>query len=121
MKKLLAITLFLSLFTACNPQHIGVVHLGENLTKIIVSNPKGEYMMLPVDEDQEQMQVMLYTGSKEDSWVDIKLATDPKKVDRYLPFYIGTEAEVQVWIWHAANSVPLVQEISIARNQAAKN
>lgn len=58
----------------------------KDLTTITVTNPT-KYLILPVEENMEEKQVKLDTGSPADTWMDIRLAQ--KKVDYYVPFALG--------------------------------
>ncbi len=56
----------------------------KNDTTIIkVENPT-KYLLLPIQEEKDEAQVLLYTGSKEDTWMDVRLAQNG--ADYYVPF-----------------------------------
>ena len=55
-------------------------------TIVTVDNPT-KYILLPVEEDQPESQVMLYTNNAADTWMDVRLAQN--KVDYYVPFKLG--------------------------------
>ena len=55
-------------------------------TIVTVDNPT-KYILLPVEEDQPESQVMLYTNNAADTWMDVRLAQN--KVDYYVPFRLG--------------------------------
>ena len=52
-------------------------------TVIKIGNPT-KYLLLPVQEEKDEAQVLLDTGSKEDTWMDVRLAQNG--ADYYVPF-----------------------------------
>ncbi len=59
----------------------------KNDTTIIkVENPT-KYLLLPIQEEKDEAQVLLYTGSKEDTWMDVRLAQNG--ADYYVPFALA--------------------------------
>ena len=52
-------------------------------TVIKIDNPT-KYLLLPVQEEKDEAQVLLDTGSKEDTWMDVRLAQNG--ADYYVPF-----------------------------------
>lgn len=58
----------------------------KDITTITVTNPT-KYLILPVEENMDEKQVKLDTGSPADTWMDVRLAQ--KKVDYYVPFALG--------------------------------
>lgn len=55
-----------------------------------------KYLILPVQEEKDQKQVKLDTGSPLDTWMDIRLAEN--KIDYDVPFELGTEKTATVKI-----------------------
>ncbi|MGI6224453.1 MAG: GH32 C-terminal domain-containing protein [Prevotella sp.] len=55
-------------------------------TIVNITNPT-KYLLLPVEEDQPESQVMLYTNNAADTWMDVRLAQN--KIDYYVPFKLG--------------------------------
>ncbi len=92
MLALAAATIFGSL--TVNAQKMNITTQGDTTT-ITIQNPK-KYLILPVEEDMKEEQVMLLTGSPEDTWMDVRLAQ--KKVDYNVPFELGTGKEAVVKI-----------------------
>lgn len=66
-------------------QKMNVEHHGDT-TVISVQNPT-KYLLLPIQEEQDEAQVLLSTGSKDDTWMDVRLAQNG--TDYYVPFALG--------------------------------
>ena len=66
-------------------QKMNIEHHG-NTTVISVQNPT-KYLLLPIQEEQDEAQVLLSTGSKDDTWMDVRLAQNG--ADYYVPFALG--------------------------------
>lgn len=66
-------------------QKMNVEHHGDT-TIISVQNPT-KYLLLPIQEEQDEAQVLLSTGSKDDTWMDVRLAQNG--TDYYVPFALG--------------------------------
>ncbi len=77
-----------------NAQKLNVTTSGDT-TIIKIQNPK-KYLILPVEEEQKEDQVMLFTGAADDTWMDVRLAQ--KKVDYNVPFALGGGKEATVKI-----------------------
>ncbi len=74
--------------TATQPvqaQKMNIEHHGDT-TVISVQNPT-KYLLLPIQEEQDEAQVLLSTGSKDDTWMDVRLAQNG--TDYYVPFALG--------------------------------
>ena len=74
--------------TATQPvqaQKMNIEHHGDT-TVISVQNPT-KYLLLPIQEEQDEAQVLLSTGSKDDTWMDVRLAQNG--ADYYVPFALG--------------------------------
>ena len=63
-------------------QKMNIEHHGDT-TVIKIDNPT-KYLLLPVQEEKDEAQVLLDTGSKEDTWMDVRLAQNG--ADYYVPF-----------------------------------
>lgn len=66
-------------------QKMNIEHHGDT-TVISVQNPT-RYLLLPIQEEQDEAQVLLSTGSKDDTWMDVRLAQNG--ADYYVPFALG--------------------------------
>ena len=66
-------------------QKMNIEHHGDT-TVISVQNPT-KYLLLPIQEEQDEAQVLLSTGSKDDTWMDVHLAQNG--TDYYVPFALG--------------------------------
>ncbi len=66
-------------------QKMNIEHHGDT-TIISVQNPT-KYLLLPIQEEQDEAQVQLSTGSKDDTWMDVRLAQNG--TDYYVPFALG--------------------------------
>lgn len=66
-------------------QKMNIEHHGDT-TVISVLNPT-RYLLLPIQEEQDEAQVLLSTGSKDDTWMDVRLAQNG--ADYYVPFALG--------------------------------
>lgn len=66
-------------------QKMNIEHHGDT-TVISVLNPT-KYLLLPIQEEQDEAQVLLSTGSKDDTWMDVRLAQNG--ADYYVPFALG--------------------------------
>ena len=66
-------------------QKMNIEHHGDT-TVISVQNPT-KYLLLPIQEEQDEAQVLLSTDSKDDTWMDVRLAQNG--ADYYVPFALG--------------------------------
>lgn len=66
-------------------QKMNIEHKGDT-TIIKVENPT-KYLLLPIQEEKDEAQVLLDTGSKEDTWMDVRLAQNGS--DYFVPFALG--------------------------------
>lgn len=66
-------------------QKMNIEHHGDT-TVISVQNPT-KYLLLPIQEEKDEAQVLLSTGSKDDTWMDVRLAQNG--ADYYVPFALG--------------------------------
>ena len=64
---------------------MNIEHRGDT-TIIKVENPT-KYLLLPIQEESDEAQVLLYTGGKDDTWMDIRLSQNG--ADYYVPFALG--------------------------------
>ena len=75
-------------------QKMNIEHHGDT-TVISVQNPT-KYLLLPIQEEQDEAQVLLSTGSKDDTWMDVRLAQNG--ADYYVPFALGNDKTATVKI-----------------------
>ena len=66
-------------------QKMNIEHHGDT-TVISVQNPT-KYLLLPIQEENDEAQMLLSTGSKDDTWMDVRLAQNG--TDYYVPFALG--------------------------------
>ena len=66
-------------------QKMNIEHHGDT-TVISVQNPT-KYLLLPIQEENDEAQVLLSTDSKDDTWMDVRLAQNG--TDYYVPFALG--------------------------------
>ena len=83
--KAACLMLMASATTSAFAQKMNIEHKGDT-TIIKVENPT-KYLLLPVQEEKDEAQVLLDTGSKEDTWMDVRLAQNGS--DYYVPFALG--------------------------------
>ena len=86
--------LMASATTSAFAQKTNIEHKGDT-TIIKVENPT-KYLLLPIQEEKDEAQVLLDTGSKDDTWMDVRLAQNGS--DYYVPFALGkgTTATVKI-------------------------
>ena len=75
-------------------QKMNIQHRGDT-TVINVENPT-KYLLLPVQESKDEARVLLDTGSKADTWMDVRLAENG--TDYYVPFALGEHKTATVKI-----------------------
>ena len=83
--KAACLMLMASATTSAFAQKMNIEHKGDT-TIIKVENPT-KYLLLPIQEEKDEAQVLLDTGSKEDTWMDVRLAQNGS--DYYVPFALG--------------------------------
>ena len=69
-------------------QKMNIEHKGDT-TIVKVENPT-KYLLLPIQEEKDEAQVILSTGDKEDTWMDVSLAQNG--VDYFVPFSLEKNA-----------------------------
>ena len=74
--------------TSSFAQKMNIEHKGDT-TIIRVENPT-KYLLLPIQEEKDEAQVILSTGDKEDTWMDVRLAQNG--ADYYVPFSLQKNA-----------------------------
>lgn len=82
MMKAACLMLMASATTSAFAQKMNIEHKGDT-TIIKVENPT-KYLLLPIQEEKDEAQVLLDTGSKDDTWMDVRLAQNGS--DYYVPF-----------------------------------
>ena len=83
--KAACLMLMASAITSAFAQKMNIEHKGDT-TIIKVENPT-KYLLLPIQEEKDEAQVLLDTGSKDDTWMDVRLAQNGS--DYYVPFALG--------------------------------
>ena len=83
--KAACLMLMASATTSAFAQKMNIEHKGDT-TIIKVENPT-KYLLLPIQEEKDEAQVLLDTGSEEDTWMDVRLAQNGS--DYYVPFALG--------------------------------
>ena len=83
--KAACLMLMASATTSAFAQKMNIEHKGDT-TIIKVENPT-KYLLLPIQEEKDEVQVLLDTGSKDDTWMDVRLAQNGS--DYYVPFALG--------------------------------
>ena len=71
--------------TSAFAQKMNIEQKGDT-TIIKVENPT-KYLLLPIQEEKDEAQVLLDTGSKDDTWMDVRLAQNGS--DYFVPFALG--------------------------------
>ena len=66
-------------------QKMNIEHHGDTTVSRVQKPTK--YLLLPIQEEQDEAQVLLSTGSKDDTWMDVSLAQNG--ADYYVPFALG--------------------------------
>lgn len=85
MLKAACLMLMASATTSAFAQKMNIEHKGDT-TIVKVENPT-KYLLLPIQEEKDEAQVLLDTGSKDDTWMDVRLAQNGS--DYYVPFALG--------------------------------
>ena len=85
MMKAACLMLMATATTSAFAQKMNIEHKGDT-TIIKVENPT-KYLLLPIQEEKDEAQVLLDTGSKDDTWMDVRLAQNGS--DYYVPFALG--------------------------------
>ena len=88
MMKAACLMLMASATTSAFAQKMNIEHKGDT-TIIKVENPT-KYLLLPIQEEKDEAQVILSTGDKEDTWMDVRLAQNG--VDYFVPFSLEKNA-----------------------------
>lgn len=83
--KAACLMLMASATTSAFAQKMNIEHKGDT-TIIKVENPT-KYLLLPIQEEKDEAQVLLDTGSTDDTWMDVRLAQNGS--DYYVPFALG--------------------------------
>ena len=88
MLKAACLMLMASATTSAFAQKMNIEHKGDT-TIVKVENPT-KYLLLPIQEEKDEAQVILSTGDKEDTWMDVRLAQNG--VDYFVPFSLEKNA-----------------------------
>lgn len=92
--KAACLMLMASATTSAFAQKMNIEHKGDT-TIVKVENPT-KYLLLPIQEEKDEAQVLLDTGSKDDTWMDVRLAQNGS--DYYVPFALGKDKTATVKI-----------------------
>ena len=85
INKAVCLTALMATATVTMAQKMNISHNGD--TTIVKVENVTKYLLLPVQEDKDEAQVMLSTGSDADTWIDVRLAQSG--TDYYVPFALG--------------------------------
>lgn len=83
--KAASLMLMATVAISATAQKMNIEHKGDT-TIIRVDNPT-KYILLPIQEEKDEAQVLLDTGSKDDTWMDVRLAQNG--ADYFVPFALG--------------------------------
>lgn len=88
--------LMLACTTGKEASSIAVVHQGDTLSIVTITQPT-KYILLPIQETSAEALVKLHTSSPADTYMDIRLAVD--SVDYYVPFALPDhDAKAELYI-----------------------
>ena len=79
--------LLMATATSATAQKLNITQSGD--TTIVRVQQPTRYLLLPVEEEKDEAQVLLDTGAKTDTWMDVRLSRG--KVDYYVPFALKGE------------------------------
>lgn len=96
--------------TCAMAQKINVVQSGDTVI-INIDNPM-RYLILPIEEEQEEAKVLLDNGRKDDTWMDIRLART--KTDYAVPFKLGTGKTATVKIVGITKDAQTLKEMRLS-------
>lgn len=96
--------------TAANAQSINISNNGDT-TIVTVTNPT-KYLILPVEEEQPEAQVLLDTGRKSDTWMDVRLAVS--KTDYEVPFALSKGKKAVVKILNLKNGAEALKKMRLS-------
>ena len=118
--KLTSIALATWLTAAAIPATAQVINveLKGDTTILNIKNPK-KYLILPVEEDKNEVKVLLDTGSPADTWMDIRLAQD--KVDYKVPFFVGNGKTARVKLLNVKPGMLALKDIRMSDIWSVKN
>ena len=88
ISKAACLMLMASATTSAFAQKMNIEHKGD--TTIIKVEKPTKYLLLPIQEEKDEAQVILSTGDKEDTWMDVRLAQNG--VDYFVPFSLEKNA-----------------------------
>lgn len=83
--KAACLMLMASATTSAFAQKMNIEQKGD--TTIIKVEDPTKYLLLPIQEEKDEAQVLLDTGSKDDTWMDVRLAQNGS--DYFVPFALG--------------------------------
>ena len=113
MLKAACLMLMASATTSAFAQKMNIEHKGDT-TIIKVENPT-KYLLLPIQEEKDEAQVILSTGDKEDTWMDVRLAQNG--VDYFVPFSLEKNAAGKL----VKGNVAIVKILGLKKDALAVN
>ena len=113
MLKAACLMLMASATTSAFAQKMNIEHKGDT-TIVKVENPT-KYLLLPIQEEKDEAQVILSTGDKEDTWMDVRLAQNG--VDYFVPFSLEKNAAGKL----VKGNVAIVKILGLKKDALAVN
>lgn len=93
-----------------NAQSFNISNNGDT-TIVTITNPT-KYLILPVEEEQPEAQVLLDTGRKTDTWMDVRLAVS--KTDYEVPFALSKGKKAVVKILNLKNGAEALKKMRLS-------
>lgn len=100
-----------------NAQSFNISNNGDT-TIVTITNPT-KYLILPVEEEQPEAQVLLDTGRKTDTWMDVRLAVS--KTDYEVPFALSKGKKAVVKILNLKNGTEALKKMRLSDTWDAAN
>ena len=100
-----------------NAQSFNISNNGDT-TIVTITNPT-KYLILPVEEEQPEAQVLLDTGRKTDTWMDVRLAVS--KTDYEVPFALSKGKKAVVKILNLKNGAEALKKMRLSDTWDAAN
>jgi len=100
-----------------NAQSFNISNNGDT-TIVTITNPT-KYLILPVEEEQPEAQVLLDTGRKSDTWMDVRLAVS--KTDYEVPFALSKGSKAVVKILNLKNGAEALKKMRLSDTWDATN
>ncbi|MBQ8022029.1 MAG: GH32 C-terminal domain-containing protein [Bacteroidales bacterium] len=90
LRTLLTAVLVMGLLTACKQNNVRISY--ENETRSLIHTDKA-LLLLPVQEDANEVQVRHEPAAEGEAWMDVRLAVD--RVDYFVPFEAGGDVRIK--------------------------